>query len=55
MLLNSDGRRKAGRPKLRWLDGIENDLKLMGFKRLRKKAEGTSAWSPILKVALGKL
>jgi hypothetical protein len=22
-----DGRRKAGRPKLRWLDGNENDLK----------------------------
>jgi hypothetical protein len=22
-----DGRRKAGRPKLRWLESIENDLK----------------------------
>jgi hypothetical protein len=33
------GRRKAGRPKLRWLDCIENDLKSMSVKRWRKKAE----------------
>jgi hypothetical protein len=34
-----DGRRKAGRPKLRWLDCTENDLKSMCVKRWRKKAE----------------
>jgi hypothetical protein len=34
-----DGRRKAGRPKLRWLDCIENDLKSIGVKRWMKKAE----------------
>ena len=28
-----DGRRKATRPKLRWLDCIENNLKWMGVKR----------------------
>jgi hypothetical protein len=32
-----DGRRKARRPKLRWLNCIENDLKLMGVTRWRKK------------------
>jgi hypothetical protein len=34
-----DGRRIVGRPKLRWLDSIENDLKSMGMRRCRKKAE----------------
>jgi hypothetical protein len=32
-------RRKTGRPNLKWLDSIENDLKLMNVKRWRKKAE----------------
>ena len=47
-----DGRRKAERPKLRWLDCIEIDLKTMGFKRWRKYAEDTSVWAIVLKEAL---
>jgi hypothetical protein len=50
-----DGRRKAGRPKLRWLDCIENDLQLMGVKRWRKKAEGRSVCPIILKEELVKI
>jgi hypothetical protein len=50
-----NGRRKAGRPKLRWLDSIENDLESMGAKRWRKKAEGRSVWAVILKGAVVKL
>jgi hypothetical protein len=50
-----DGRRKVGRPKLRWFDCIENDLKSMGVKRWRKKAEDRSLCAFILKEALGKL
>ena len=48
----ADGRRKAGRPKLRWLDYIENDLKSMVVKRWRKKAEDKSVWTIFLKEAL---
>jgi hypothetical protein len=49
------GRRKAGRPKVRWLDCIENDLKSMDVKRWRKKAEDRPVWAIILKEALLKL
>jgi hypothetical protein len=44
-----DGRRKAGIPKLRWLHCTENDLKSMGVKRWKKKADGRSVWVIILK------
>jgi hypothetical protein len=50
-----DGGRKAGRPKLRCLDCIENYLKLMGVKRWRKKAEDKPIWAIILKQALVKV
>jgi hypothetical protein len=46
------GRRETGRPKLRPLDGIENDLKSMGVNRWRKKTEDRSVWAVILKEAL---
>jgi hypothetical protein len=46
---------EAGRPKLRWLDSIENDLKSMAVKRWRKKAEDKSIWTIVLKEALVKL
>jgi hypothetical protein len=49
------GRRKAGSPKLRWLDCIENDLKWMCVKGWRKKAEHRSVWAIILKEALVQL
>jgi len=37
-----DGRRKAGRPNLRRLNCIENDVKSACVKRWRKKAEDRS-------------
>jgi hypothetical protein len=40
-----DGRRKAGRSKLRWLASTENDLKSMVVKRLRNTAEDIAAWA----------
>ena len=55
LLGNPDGRRKAGRPKLRWLASIENDLKSIGVKTWRNKAEDRSVGAIILKEALGKL
>ena len=49
------GRRKAGRPKLRLLDCIEDDLKSMSVKRWREKAEGRSVWAIILNMTLVNL
>jgi hypothetical protein len=37
-----DGRRKAGRPKQRWLDSIANNLKSMAVKRWRNKQKTDS-------------
>jgi hypothetical protein len=51
----SNGRRKVGKPKIRWLDCIENDVKSMGVKRWRKKAEHEYIRAIILKEALVKL
>jgi hypothetical protein len=50
-----DGRRKAGRPKLKWLDSTESDVKWMGVKTRRNKAEDRSVCAIILKEALFKL
>jgi hypothetical protein len=36
---NPGGRRKPGGPRLRWLYCVEDDLKKLGGRRWRKKAE----------------
>jgi len=42
LLKKPDGRRRAGRQKLIWLDCCEEDLKLMGVKGWKEKAEDRS-------------
>ena len=54
-LLKADGRRKAGRPKLRWLHCIESYLKSKGFKGWRNKAVYRSAGTIIVKEVVVKL
>jgi hypothetical protein len=39
------GRRKTGRPRKRWLDDIEEDLRLMKVKRLRNKTTDRKVWA----------
>jgi hypothetical protein len=54
-LENPGGRRKPGRPRLRWLDFVEDDLKTLGVRRWRKRAEDREEWAIILKEAMVKL
>jgi hypothetical protein len=44
-----EGRRAVGRPRLRWLDGVEGDIKDLGVKRWIIKAQGRKEWSVILR------
>jgi hypothetical protein len=41
MIFNTkpEGRRGVGRPKLRWLDDVETDIKTLRIKRWRLKAQ----------------
>jgi hypothetical protein len=45
------GRREVGRPRLRWLDDVEADIKALGVKRWRIKAQDRKEWSEILREA----
>jgi hypothetical protein len=52
---NPGGRRKPGRPRLRWLDCVEDNLFTLEVRRWRKKAEDREEWAIILKEAMVKL
>jgi hypothetical protein len=57
MILNSEpeGRRGVGRPKLRWLDDVQADIKTLGIKRWRLKAQDRKKCTVILKEAKAKV
>ena len=46
-----EGRRKAGRPRKRWLDEVEKDLKAMKIKNWRIKARDREGWRCVAKEA----
>jgi hypothetical protein len=52
---NPGGRRKPGRPRLRWLYCVEDDLKTLVVTRWRKSAEDREERDIILKEAMVKL
>jgi hypothetical protein len=52
---NPGRRRKPGRPRLRWLDCVEDDLKTSGVRSWRKRAEDREEWAITLKEAVVKL
>jgi hypothetical protein len=50
-----EGRRDIGRPKLRWLDDAEDDIKTLGIRRWRIKAQDRNEWTAIKREAKVKL
>jgi transcription termination factor 2 len=50
-----EGRRSRGRPKLRWINYVEDDLKELGVKRWRTKALEREEWASTIKEAKAKL
>jgi len=50
-----EGRRDRGRPRLRWINDVEDHLRKLGVKRWRTKALDGEEWAPIIREAQAKL
>ena len=46
------GRRNRGRPRTRWLEDVEDDLRRIGVRRWRKEAADRTTWSGICKAVV---
>jgi hypothetical protein len=46
-----DGARSFGRPKLRWEDGVNQDMRTLGVKNWKKVALNRGKWAKFLKKA----
>jgi hypothetical protein len=50
-----EGRRGKGRPRLRWINNVDDDLRKLGVKRWRTKALDREEWASIIREANAKL
>lgn len=44
-----EGKRRMGRPKLRWMEDVEKDLWELKFKRWRQMAVDREKWASVIK------
>ena len=50
-----EGRRCRGRPRLRWINDVEDDLRKLGVKRWRTKVLDREEWASIIRETNAKL
>jgi len=50
-----EGIRRVGRQKLRWKDGIDQDLRILEIENWKKVALDRDEWAKLLKKARAKL
>jgi hypothetical protein len=48
MIVKPEGKRKKGRPRMRWMDGVEKDLRNLGVVNWRARAEEIDGWRKFL-------
>jgi hypothetical protein len=46
-----DGLRRVGRPKMRWEDDVDQDMRILEVKNWKKVALDTDEWAKLLKKA----
>jgi hypothetical protein len=46
-----DGARSVGRPKLRWEDGVDRDMRILGVKNWKEVTLNRNEWAKLLKKA----
>jgi hypothetical protein len=46
-----EGRRRVGRPNLRWMDGVTKDAERLGVRNWRTKARDRDGWRRLLESA----
>jgi hypothetical protein len=44
-----DGARSVGRPKLRWEDGVDQDIRILGVKNWKRVALNRDEWAQLLR------
>jgi hypothetical protein len=49
-LYKPEGRRRVGRPNLRWMDGVMRDAERLGIRNWKIKARNRDGWRLILEL-----
>ena len=55
LIAKLDKRRKIGKPKLRWFDDVQTDIRTLGIKKWMYKAQDRLEWARITKETKVKL